>query len=93
MYNEYFSPVYIALNEEIQKHQHLIINLLQLPKDSPVEMKMAEIAAFCGIILDGVYTPEQVEELCEECLKRLKQARVELIADFAPPSTPPALSS
>lgn len=85
MYNEYFSNTFIVLNEELQNHPALLINLLQLPKDSPVEMKLGEIAAFCGIILDGMYTPEQVEELCEECIKRLRHARLELVTDFAPP--------
>lgn len=86
MYNEYFPEVYLRLQEEIQKHSALMVTLLQLPKDSPVEMKLAEITAFCGIILDGHYDADQVEEICEECLKRLKKAREELITDFAPPN-------
>lgn len=85
MYHEMFPPVFLALQEEIQNHQALLVNLLQLPKDSSMEMKLAEVAAFCGIILDGFYNEEQVMEICEECIKRLKQARVELIVDISAP--------
>ena len=80
-----FPPVFLALQEEIQNHQALLANLLQLPKDSSMEMKLGEVAAFCGIILDGFYDEEQVIEICEECIKRLRQARVELIADISAP--------
>jgi len=92
-YHEYFPEIYMRLQEELQSHPALLVNLLQLPKDSPIEMKLGEVAAFCGIILDGFYDAEQVEQLCEECLNRLKQARMELIQDFAPAtgSTPPKL--
>jgi len=86
----YFPEVYMRLQEEIQKHPALMMNLLQLPKDSSMEMKLGEVAAFVGIILDGFYDAEQVEQLCEECLRRLKHARMELIQDFAPPATTPS---
>jgi len=85
MYHEMFPPVFLALQEEIQKHQALLKNLLQLPKDSSMEMKLAEVTAFCGIILDGDYDEDQVMEICEECIKRLKQARAELIVDISAP--------
>jgi len=85
MYHEMFPPVFLALQEEIQKHQALLVNLLQLPKDCGMEMKLGEVAAFCGIILDGDYNEKEIIELCEECVKRLKQARAELIADISAP--------
>jgi len=88
MYNEYFAQVWLELNEEIQAHNTLRINLLQLPKDSPFELKFAEIAAFCGIILDGVYNNEELEEIAEDCLQRLRKARVELIEDISKPIPP-----
>lgn len=88
MYHEMFPPVFLELQEEIQKHQALLVNLLQLPKDSSMEMKLAEVTAFCGIILDGFYDEEQVIEICEECVKRLRAARVELILDISAPIIP-----
>ena len=85
MYHEMFPPVFLELQEEIQKHQALLVNLLQLPKDSSMEMKLAEVTAFCGIILDGFYDEEQIIEICEECVKRLRKAREELILDISAP--------
>jgi mannose/fructose/N-acetylgalactosamine-specific phosphotransferase system component IIB len=85
MYYEMFPPVVMAMQEEIQHHPALLQNLLQLPKDAPMEMKLGEVAAFVGIILDGYYDNDQVLELCEEITHKLKHARAELIADFAPP--------
>ena len=85
MYHEMFPLAFLALQEEIQKHQALLANLLQLPKDSSMEMKLAEVTAFCGIILDGFYDEEQLIEICEDCVRRLKQARAELIVDISAP--------
>lgn len=82
MYYQMFPEVVQALQEEIQKHQGLMYNLLQLPKDSPMELKLGEIAAYCGVVLDGVYTEQEVLELMEKCLHELRKARVELVTDI-----------
>lgn len=85
MYHEYFPPVIQALQEEIQKHPALLKNLLQLPKDCGIEMKLGEVAAFCGIILEGYYDNDQILELCDIFVTKLKHARAELIADISAP--------
>lgn len=74
-----FPEVFIELQKEIQQHEKLLINLLQLPKDSPMEMKLGEVAAYCGIALDGVYTQEDIENLCEILVKKLRQKRTPLV--------------
>lgn len=79
MHHELFPEVFIELQAEIQQHEQLLINLLQLPKDSPMEVKLGEVAAYCQIVLDGMYTQEDVEKLCEILLKKLKQRRTPLI--------------
>lgn len=89
MYHEMFPQEVMELQEEIQKHQALMVNLLQLPKDCGLEMKLGEVAAFCGIILDGYYDEEEILELCKECVKRLRKAREELIVDILKPISPP----
>jgi hypothetical protein len=78
MYHEYFPPVYIELQEELQSHNNLLVRLLQLPKDAPMEMKLAEIATYCDMVLDGFYDTAQVEFLVGEMLKKLKQKRGQL---------------
>ena len=80
-HHTYFNDVALELNQEIQYHQALLMNLLQLPKDSPIELKLGEVAAFVGIILDGTYDNDEIVELMGEILKRLRAARVELILD------------
>lgn len=79
MHHEMFPEVFIELQAEIQQHEQLLINLLQLPKDSPMEVKLGEVAAYCQIVLDGMYTQEDVEKLCGILLKKLKQKRTPLI--------------
>jgi hypothetical protein len=79
MHIEMFPEVFIELQREIQHHESLLISLLQLPKDSPMEMKLGEVAAYCDIVLDGDYTQKDVENLCKVLLKKLAQKRSSII--------------
>ena len=83
MYLEMFPEVIIELQAEIQKHPDLIVNLLQLPKDSEVEEKLGEVAAFVGVMLDGYYNEDAVLDLCETLLVKLKDKRRELVVETA----------
>jgi hypothetical protein len=37
-----------------------------------MEIRMAEIAAYCDIVLDGYYTPEDLEKLADILVRKLK---------------------
>jgi len=83
-YIEYFPEVFIELQEELQSHNDLLVKLLQLPKDSPMELKIAEIATHVDIVLDGFYTAEDVEKLVGILLQKLKQKRGQLPDIYVP---------
>ena len=84
-YLVYFPQVVQDLQEEIQKHPDLLVQLLMLPKDSPFELKVAELATYCDVVLDGIYTSPDLEKLAGIFLGKLRAKRGELILLSAPP--------
>ena len=60
---EYFPEERRALASEVKKHPELapLLNEFE-PTDFP--NRLATIAAFCGVIVDGVYTNEELNKLC-----------------------------
>ena len=85
MYYEFFPEEVMQLQEEIQRHQALLIQLCQLPANSDFTDKLGTVAAFCGVLLDGMYDNDSLLKLCDILRKKLVEARVELIADIAKP--------
>ena len=77
-YIEYFPPHMIELQEEIFQHPELCRLLANHPPQEK-EARIAEIAAYCGVLLDGVYDNQDLEDLCELLLKKLREKRVQLI--------------
>lgn len=81
-------PDLLALNDEMQNHpslmQHMAEYIANNNGDVSLEDKIGFIAAFCGIVVDGYYTPTEVHILASKCVMELRNARAELIADFAP---------
>lgn len=76
-----FPPQVIALQAEIQQHEPLLIQLLQMPKDSPMEEKLGTVAAYVDIVLDGVYSEADIFALCDVLVARLKRKRGKLVLD------------
>jgi len=74
MIYEYYNPVFIALQQEIAHHPELRMNLSTHPGDK-FEERLAEVAAYCEVLLDGYYTPERLVFVAEELLKILKSKR------------------
>ena len=71
---ELFSESRIQLQREVQQHPALC----ELVANHPVtefETILAEIAAYCGIVLDGSYTKEDLDKLCDILYWRLRDAR------------------
>ena len=64
-----FPEEWIALNKELQNHP-VLIELIQKHLQSEFEVILAEIATYCEVILDGVYTRE---DICNPCIVTGKQ--------------------
>jgi hypothetical protein len=67
----FFPEVFFRLQDEISFHPELQI-LLVKHEAAEWETKMAEIAAYCGIVLDGTYTQDDFEKIAAACIERLK---------------------
>lgn len=64
----------IALNTELRNHPVLMQLLANHQRNDDVnewETKLAEIAVYCEVILDGEYLPEDVQRLCGILHKKL----------------------
>ena len=84
MYHEMFPPEVLALQEEITRHPALIAQLATC-NSTAIEDRLAEVAAFCGVILDGTYDDADLVKLCGTLTNKLKEANEELIRDIAKP--------
>lgn len=74
-YLEYFSEAKLALNQEVQNHPDLM-QLLAKHGNGEFEIKLAEIAAYCEVILDGYYIDADLDEICRRLTDKLYKARV-----------------
>lgn len=68
----YFTPVQQALNAEITKHPALL-EYLRKHETTEFEVRLAEVARFCGIALDGSYDGEDIDNICGLCLQELRK--------------------
>jgi hypothetical protein len=71
----YFSPARVALNTETNKHPVLIAQLLALD-DRSWNTQLAEIAAYCNVIMDGLYSQEDLEILYPQLTTRMADTRL-----------------
>lgn len=73
---EFFPQEYIDLNRELvtQNHPKLQAILAGYPADE-IDIKLAQIAAYCEVILDGDYTLESKMQLCKILKDKLVQLR------------------
>jgi hypothetical protein len=68
----YFSPVRQALNAEIASHAGLQEYLKKHPT-TEFEVRLAEIARYCGVMLDGEYDQQDIDNICGLCLEELRK--------------------
>ena len=69
----FFPPAAIALNLEIaQNHPELARILAQYP-GRPLEVKVATVAAYCNLAVDGQFDEIDLENLINILLQKLKQ--------------------
>lgn len=80
---EFFPEGYIALNKELAcgMHEGLCKKLNNHAVDD-IDVKLAEIASHCSVVLDGTYTLEEREKLCF-----ILAGRLEVLREIAPPQT------
>lgn len=71
---EYFHPARIALQTEIKHHARLI-DRLGIYHTDDFSGKIGEVAAYCNIALDGMYTPEDLDNLCDILVVSLRKKR------------------
>lgn len=73
-----FSPERIALQKELVHHPELIALLQNHPADE-FEIRLAEIAAYCGVLMDGNYLPHELDRLCGILVDKLMAKRCLLL--------------
>lgn len=68
----YFGPAMQELNREIRNHPELAQQLAERTR-ADFETRMAGIAAYCGVALDGSYDIDDLENIATLCLNELKK--------------------
>lgn len=71
---EMFSQQRIEFQKEVNKHPKLVE---QISESGAVEFVdiLAFTAAYCGIVVDGYYYPEELDRLCDILIQRLQHKR------------------
>jgi hypothetical protein len=75
MYIEYIHPNFLHLQKEVLNHPKLC-EYIDKYKGGEMELKLAEIATYCNVIVDGDYSPDQLNELAGILTKRLQHIRM-----------------
>lgn len=72
MIHEYFPEEYLELQKELATGYHPKLGaILMTCAADDIDLKLAHIAYYCGVVLDGAYTLEDRVKLCEILRKRL----------------------
>lgn len=69
---DYFSQNELDLSREIGNHPELMQRLSKHPPQEK-EIRLAEIALYCDVVLDDTYTGEDIDKLCRILYVRLKE--------------------
>lgn len=75
---EMFSEHKVAILKKLKEHPPLQQLLLQYDQATQWPEMLGEIAAYCNIIVDGVYTPAELEGLEKLLAQKLWEASVVL---------------
>lgn len=81
---EYFHPNRQALQEEVRNHPELVQQLADLEPGTPeteFETRLAAVATYCNVLLDGDYLQSDLDEICGHLVQKLRAKR---IAVFVP---------
>lgn len=72
---EFFPEEYFQLSKEISRHPELVERINNHPANE-FEIRLAEVASYLGIILDGDYMPEDLVRLAKIMTVKLADKRV-----------------
>lgn len=77
---EYFSDQRLELQKELahQDHEELW-HLISKHPPQEFELRLAEIASYCEVILDGYYSQEELDKICTILTDKLRKKRRALI--------------
>lgn len=75
---QYFPQQLQELNEEVGYHQRLMERLKE-QENKDIYITINEIAAYCGIILDGMYDEQDILGLCSLCRSKLYHMRTSIV--------------
>lgn len=85
MYHHYFEKELIDLRREIANHPDLLV-ILAGQTNTDIYVHIAEIAAYCDMVLDGTYSMEDVLKLCVIMTERLINRRTIIVQDIILPN-------
>ena len=75
-YLEFFDPRRLALQQELTKHPDIAARIgNHIGSNAQFEMILAELCAEFFIIIDGDYTQEGLDNLCDILTQRLMERR------------------
>lgn len=68
-----FPDEVIQLNKELATpyHPELVAILHKLPSNVSFQERLGHIAAYCDLVLDGMYSPDDIAGICDELANRL----------------------
>lgn len=69
---EMFPPAALELQQEVSKHPALVSALSSLGQESTLNERIAIIAAYAGMVLDGWYQEQELEKLFELMILKLR---------------------
>lgn len=73
---EMFPEGFIALDRELQSGYHSsLLPILQSTPINEIDEKIAKIAVYCGIVLNGIYTIQERSIICSTLAGRLELLR------------------
>jgi hypothetical protein len=75
MHHHYFEPELLELRAEINYHPDLLV-ILQAQQNMDIYIQLCEISAFCGMVLDGDYTKQDILAVCKKCTDTLRSRRI-----------------
>jgi hypothetical protein len=68
----------IELHREVGRHPQLVEILSEQPSATFAE-KLASIATYCGVLIDGDFSQKEINQLCDILIRELQQKRTGLI--------------
>lgn len=74
----FFNDARIALDREIKHHPELVAHLNNHLAEE-FELRLLEIATYCEVVLNGDYTQQDLDEVCDILHKRLVFKRTKLM--------------